>query len=394
MIKRIDLFMPPFSQYGLLPYLTQQFYNALTRQGVSCKLLVAERNNPKPFLESIFTDLPDCTLSLDGLLPDDAGNFFCDMIKIPHIACLTENFTEFNILTQSSLNIIACPDAFACDYFKGIGCSQSLFMPHGVNPSLEPDRSLSKKYDVMFVGSCIDYEYIQSEWKKKYPKPIYNTLNNAQEIALSDYSTNYIEALVQSLNTTIQNEKIKIESINMLELIQELELFIKGRDRVEMIKAIKDAPVAVFGAAIGPSGWEKYLKNQKNVSIHSPIPFESAIEAMKMSKIVLNSSPTSKNGAHARVFAALGTESFLLTNQNIFLDHHFVNGKDLAFYIHGEWSDINEIVVFYLENKAEREAAAKSGREKAMREHTWDHRIQSLLKQLPPLLEKARASLV
>lgn len=393
MVNRIDIFMPPISQYGVLPYLTNELHQAFVRQGVSCKLLVAERENPEPFLKSIFSDPPDCTFSLNGLLPDDAGHFFCDMIKIPHVACLTESFTEFSVLAQNKLNILTCPDAFGCHYFRGLGCDHSIFLPHGVSPNLKPDPSLQKKYDVLFVGSCIDYEYIREQWKKKYSKTIYEALENAQEIVLSDYSTNYIEALVQALNTVSQSEQLDTNSFNMLEMIQELELFIKGRDRVELIRAIKDAPVTVFGGAIGRDGWEHYLKGKKNVKIHSPIPFESMMEAMKMSKIVLNSSPASKNGAHERIFAALGTESFLLTSQNIFMDHHFVNGQDLAYYIHGEWSDANEMISFYLEHHTEREAAAKSGREKAMKDHTWDRRVQELLKQLPPLIEKARASL-
>lgn len=393
MINRIDIFMPPISQYGVLPYLTNELHQAFVRQGVVCKLLVAERNNPEPFLESIFRDPPDCTFSINGLLPDEAGQFFCDMIKIPHVACLTESFTEFSVLAHNKLNVITCPDAFGCHYFQGLGCSQSIFMPQGVSRELKPDPLLSRKYEVLFVGSCIDYEYIREEWKKKYPKVIYHALENAQEIALSDYSTNYIEALVQALNAASQEEELDTNSFNMLEIIQELELFIKGKDRVELIRSIKNAPVTIFGGAIGIKGWDHYLKDRKNVNIHSPIPFESALEAMKMSKIVLNSSPASKNGAHERIFSALGTESFLLTSQNTFMDHHFVNGQDLAYYIHGEWSDVDEIVSFYLENHLEREVVAKNGREKAMQQHTWDHRVQELLKQLPPLIEKARASL-
>lgn len=394
MVNRIDIFMPPTSQYGVLPYLTNEIHQAFIRQGVTCKLLVAERENPEPFLKSIFSDPPDCTFSINGLLPDEGGQFFCDMIKIPHVACLTENYTEFGVLTQSPLNILTSPDAFGCHYFRGLGCEQALFMPHGVSPALKPDPSLSKKYDVLFVGSCIDYEYIRGEWKKKYPKQIYQALEHAQEITLSDYKTNFMDALVQAINEATEKEQLNLENLNMLELIQELELFVKGRDRVELIKSIKDAQVTIFGATIGVNGWDTYLKGIKNVKIHSPIPFESAIEAMKMSKIVLNSSPASKNGAHDRIFAALGTESFLLTSQNIFMDHHFVNGQDLAYYIHGEWADVNEIVQFYLANDAERLAAAKNGRDKAMAEHTWDRRVEDLLRQLPPLIEKAKATLV
>lgn len=391
MINRIDVFMPPISQYGVLPYLTREIFEALERQGVGCRILVAEKENPEPFLESIFSDPPECTLSINGLLPDDQGNFFCDMIKIPHIACIIGNFTQYSILAQSPLNIITCPDAFGCHYFRGLNCENSLFMPLGVGKTLAPDPALKRIHDVVFIGTCIDYENIRDLWKNKYSESICRVLEQAQEMTLSDYSTSYIEALVQALNETAQSEGIDPTTFNMLEVLGELELFVKGRDRVELIRSIKGAKVEIFGAGEEGSNWEKYFDSQSNVTLHPPIPFEEAIEVMKQSKIVLNSSPSSKNGGHERIFTAMGCESLLVTSQNVFMDEHFVNGMDLAFYNHGEWNDVDEIINHYLTHNEEREEVASRGREKVMQEHTWDHRVKTVLEQLPPFLVKARS---
>lgn len=393
MINRIDLFMPPSSLFGVLPYLTREIYEALTRQGVSCRILIAEKENPEPFIESIFSNPPDCTFSINGLLPDEGGNFFCDMIKIPHIACLINNYPEYSALAQNPLNIITSPDAFGSHYFRGLGHDNGLFLPIGASGTLSPDPSLKKEHDVVFIGSCIDYESVRELWKDKYPEIIYNALESAQKITLSDYSTSYIEALVQALNHSAQTKGFDSESFNMLEVLSELELFIKGRDRVEMIRNIKSAKVDIFGSDSGGAGWEKYFNEQSNVSIHPPVPFEDAIDVMKQSKIVLNSNPASKNGTHERAMTAMGCGSFLITNQNVFMDKHFINGVDLAFYQHGEWSDIDEIISHYLENDDEREATASRGREKVMQEHTWDSRMQQMLEQLPPFLLKARTHL-
>ncbi len=76
MIKRIDVFMPPRSQYGVLHHFTRKLSEALGRAGVEASLLEAQYDNPKPFLDKIFSDRPDCTLSFNGLLPDREGRFF------------------------------------------------------------------------------------------------------------------------------------------------------------------------------------------------------------------------------------------------------------------------------------------------------------------------------
>ena len=127
MLKRIDIFMPPFSQYGVLGHMTKDIHEAFKRQGVNSRLLVAEHDNPKPFLDAIFDDSPDCTLSFNGLLPTPTGLFFCDMIKIPHVACLVDSPNQFMELIKSPRTVITCPDKNAVEFFKGFNAQNVLF---------------------------------------------------------------------------------------------------------------------------------------------------------------------------------------------------------------------------------------------------------------------------
>src|SRR5262249_10865415 len=96
MIKHIDLFMPPnISQYGVLHHFTIKMNEALQRSGVRSRILEAQKDNPKPFLSELFNEIPDCTLSFNGLLPDKEGRFFCDLVKIPHVACTIDSPNAF-----------------------------------------------------------------------------------------------------------------------------------------------------------------------------------------------------------------------------------------------------------------------------------------------------------
>jgi len=57
-INRIDLFMPTVSQYEVLHHLTRKLYEALTRQGVNCRLLVGDKKKSKAFFCKRFYKIP------------------------------------------------------------------------------------------------------------------------------------------------------------------------------------------------------------------------------------------------------------------------------------------------------------------------------------------------
>ena len=202
-MKRIDLFMPVFSNYGVLHYFTQKLYEALQRQGVKCRLLEAKRNDPAPFLNALFKDPPECTLSFNGLLPDDQGRFFCDMIHIPHVACLVDSPNIFLSLTRSPLSIVTCVNRSSVDFFHGLGFQNALFMPHAADRALSPDPKFKRDYDVVMLSSCIDYEAIRSSWKQKFPTALRHAMEEAAEIALEDYMTPFYIAFVQALDRQV-----------------------------------------------------------------------------------------------------------------------------------------------------------------------------------------------
>src|SRR5262249_44553215 len=154
-IKRIDLFMPPnLSQYGVLHHFTKKLQEAFSRLSVNCRILEAQRNNPKPFLTELFKDPPDCTLSFNGLLPDEEGRFFADLIRIPHVAYVVDSPNSFVSLVQSPFTIIASVDGKSCEFFRGIHGAHVLFMPHGVEKDLGMEfYDHERPYDVLLLSS-------------------------------------------------------------------------------------------------------------------------------------------------------------------------------------------------------------------------------------------------
>jgi spore maturation protein CgeB len=393
MAHRIDLFLPPRSQYRVLHHFTYKLGEALKRANVDSRILEAEYHNPKPFLEALFQDRPDCTLSFNGLLPDNEGRFFCDMIQIPHVSCLVDSPNQFLQLAHSPLTIITCADRFSCDFFRGLGCKNVLFMPHAVEKDLPPPSGEERIYDVVVLNSLIDYELIQSEWKDRYDKPVREAMNQAIKIVMSDEDTHYVQAFVDSLDLMMElHGRIDPKDIDFVSVLDDIEMYIKGKSRIDIIKSVKDVPVHVFGAAASTASWEKYLGNDcPNVVIHEPVPFEQAVDIMKQSKIVLNNCPWIKNGAHERIFYGLACGALVITNDNIYMRENFKNDQNIVLFKNSKLEEVNDKVNEYLSHPEKLKKVVAAGRDLVMREHTWDNRAQTLVKELGPILKEIQS---
>ncbi|MEM1283603.1 MAG: glycosyltransferase [Chlamydiota bacterium] len=388
MVKRIDLFMPPRSQYGVLHHFTQNIAEALERHGVRTRVLEADYHNPAPFIDALIKDTPDCTLSLNGLLPDEKGNFFCDMIGIPHVAFIVDSQNLFIPLTYSPLTAIVCSDQFSCEFFRGLKSKNVLFMPHGVDKNIHIDEGVDRCYDVAVLCSLIDYEGNRRQWEEKYDSAVCQAMDEAVEVTLSDSSTSYIEALVQAVDRQMElSYSLNPTKIDFIGVMDDLEMYIKGKSRIDAINAIKDARVDIFGSASETANWEQYLdKKNKNHVVHEPVPYMQALEILGQSKILLNASPWIKNGAHERIFYGLGSEALVFTNENIYLKEHFLSDQNIVLYQTSRLEDLNRSVNEYLSDNVKREKVAKAGKELVLTEHTWDSRVEILLQELEPVI--------
>ena len=95
------------------------------------------------------------------------------------------------------------------------------------------------------------------------------------------------------------------------------------------------------------------------------------------SKIVLNQHgdiPAYAN--NCRLYEATGVGSLLLTDDKDNLREMFEPGRELLAYRNPE--ECVELIRYYLKHDEEREAIARAGQERTLREHTYNHRMQEL----------------
>lgn len=387
LVKRIDLFMPYYSQYDVLHHFTIKLYEALIRTGVDCRLLKGEKYNPRPFLNQLFDNPPDCTLSFNGLLPDEEDRFFCDLIKMPHVCCLFDSPTLFFPLIKSPYNIITCVDQNATDFFRSLGHKNTLFMPHAVEKNLAYNPDEKRPYDVMLLGSSLDYQAIGESWKKKYPKVLSGALFKAAEKALAE-EVFYVNAVVEAVNEATQSQ-MKIENLDMISLLDEFEMYVRGKDRVHLLKSLRDVHIAIVGQS--KEQWERDLGKGSNFSFLGQVPFDQALQLMGQTKILLNSCAWILAGGHERIYTGMAAGAVVVTQENSYLKETFQDEENILFYRPQTLSSLSQKITSLLSNEPKRTAMMHKGRETVLHHDTWDHRASTLVKQLGPIIENMTA---
>ena len=81
-----------------------------------------------------------------------------------------------------------------------------------------------------------------------------------------------------------------------------------------------------------------------------------------------------------RDFDAVMTGSLYITHRNPDLCHLFKEDRDIVCYETAK--EAADKIIFYLANEDAREAIGSSGRALAVESHSWDHRLDSVFKDL------------
>ena len=396
MLRKVLIFtLSPDTRFKEYEYFNKGLIESFHRLGVECSVFRCHSDDPAKLYRELLEDPPDCTFCFNGLMPDADGNFFSDRMQIPHVACLIDPPTRFFSLLKSKYTIVTCIDRYFCDFYgslltpEGIH-SPVLFMPHAVGHNLHEKPESPRKYDIVAMATCYDFEGAQKKWKERYSKEVCQIMNESVEITLSEGSTSYIQAFIKSLQ---QNGKVDPKSIDCESIYYDLETYIKGKDRIALIQAIQEQhKVHIFGGPQTNVGWDAYFpKGDSNVILHDKVSMVQAVEIMKESKIVLNSCATFKNGSHERVFLGLACGALICTNENEYLQDQFKENNGIIFYPFKDRKSINAKIKDYLEHESARCEAVNKGYAIVKAQHTWDNRVKMLQEQLPPILDRLNA---
>lgn len=379
-----------YNLYESKRHFTLMLAQALQKRKIETKVLdVQEGVLGADMLNAIRQFAPDLTCSFNSLQPISENQFLWDFLEIPHLSILLDPVLYSVNLVNSPYSIISCVDRFDIASIPS-HFTNHFFWPHAIEKELcEEPLNKEKDLEVVFLGSCYDYESLRATWQQKNKPEFNKVLDDAIEIFFSNPFMPLSEALVSAWNLST----LPHNGVDFLTLFYYLDYYTRGKDRMDLIRSIKDVKVHVFGemstdVAGSILGWPQYLDSQNNVVLHPSVSYQESLNILKRSKICLNSMPFFKNGSHERIFAGLACGSLPMTTANLYIQEQFKEGESILFYENKKMSEINGKINFYLKNEENRKQAVQKGQEIVKKHHTWDNRADQLLEQLPTILKK------
>ena len=146
-------------------------------------------------------------------------------------------------------------------------------------------------------------------------------------------------------------------------------------NRTEVVKALAGLDLKVWG-----KGWAG--------AVHGIRSKDTFVEGREASKIYsaasiglnIHSDQTHQAGLNCRAFELPASGTFQLTDYVEGMEELLLPGKEVAVYRSPE--EALERATYYLKRPEERAEILRRGRERALREHTYLHRMRSLLKTM------------
>lgn len=168
---------------------------------------------------------------------------------------------------------------------------------------------------------------------------------------------------------------------------QDLETLVIARRRADLLKSLAGSGAVVCGEV--HSSIRRDLPD--DLTYRGALTFEDILDLMERSRVLINSSPSFRNGAHERVFYGLSRGAKVMTEPTRFFDNRDVEGLGLAmlpFDLSGFRSVLGDALDGAGQGRAGQERAGQERADRMAhyaRTHSWAQRIPALMEAVRPL---------
>lgn len=316
----------------------------IDREGVLVNLL-AELELP---IASWFVDNPHLILS-----------YYTDLVN-PWTAIFTWDVDNLEPLRELGFDHV---------HYLPLGTDHKRFIPKKSNCPRD------FKAGVSFVGNSMVYKV--DTCLKRYKGPKY-LIDNLESIAHDFRSSDkrYVTDFVKSRDE-LYNEYNKISGIeNRMNFDSLLTWEATRQYRLDCVSSIFPYEPLI----VGDDGWDELIPKKYKCHRLSEITYYTDLPNFyPCSQINFNCTSQQMKGAvNQRVFDVPATESFLLTDYREQVENLFEMGKEIICYKSPE--EAKDLVKYYLDHPEEGKKIAKAARKRVLKEHTYEHRVQELIK--------------
>lgn len=131
---------------------------------------------------------------------------------------------------------------------------------------------------------------------------------------------------------------------------------------------------------VGDAGWKTIFRRETRPwRLHPEVNYYEGLPLIyPFSDINFNCTSKQMKGAvNQRVFDVPAAGGFVLTDWREQMENLFEPGREMTFY--RDFGEIGELTRYYLTHAAQRKRVAAAARARVLSEHTWTHRLRTLL---------------
>lgn len=262
--------------------------------------------------------------------------------------------------------------AFTEHFYPGYG--KVHFLPGRHHAPGENLPFSKREIDVIFAGNYVPPENLMPHISH-------------MDAESRDFYFDIIRELTQCPDTPMEQELIarltkefpqitREETLSCLHSMIFIDLYVRSYFRREIICSLAEHGIQV--TVIGKD-WDKAgCQCPENIISIGQQDSLTCLEYMKHAKLSVNIMPWFKNGAHDRIFNGMLQGCAVVSDTSVYLDEIIQDKKDYVKFHLSNYTKISQKVSYLLTHPDEAEAIAASGRQNALKHHTWENRAQRL----------------
>lgn len=288
---------------------------------------------------------------------------------------------------MNKCNFVFIFDSAECEKLQSVGISTVYYMPLAVNPTRLEKLSITKQDKENFSS---DISMVASLYNEKH------TLYERMEPGLSDYTRGYLEGIM-GIQKNLFGAFILEEPLFQKRIIEDMykalpyevadnsfatkqyvyaNYFLARKtaamQRLEYIRELSKS----FDMKVYTAGDISSIKTAKHMGTVDYLTDMNKV--FRLSKINLNITlPSIKSGVPLRAMDIMANGGFLLTNYQKDMFDLFEPGEEFVYYTSLE--EAKELAAYYLSHEDERKIIANNAKEKMIKYHKYEDRINDML---------------
>jgi len=270
---------------------------------------------------------------------------------------------------------------------ENLGFKNVFYLPLGADPCrLVPHRSEPVeewRSDISFVGNSMLTKTLK---RLQVSMPSQRLVEGGLMVAKAFGETDE-PCAGRFLKRKFPELRDEFEALQTIERKQAFETFITWQStlmyRLDCVLRILDFNPLI----VGDEGWNELLKDRAGWRYHSELYYYDDLpDFYPLSKINFNCTSLQMKGAvNQRVFDVPCCGAFLLTDYRRQMEDLFEPGSEIVFYNHPD--QIPGLIELYIDAPEKRKAIAEAAHKRVLAEHTYDHRMTTLIEAMRQTFE-------